>query len=93
MREEWELLDGTRRMRLRKQPGRAPRWQCNDKNVEWWKHQRQVVIPKLIPFAKECMKERLQNVVQEDKVPSHANHAQTLLYSKVEIERPLWRGN
>jgi hypothetical protein len=89
MQEEWGLLDGTRMMRLRKQPGRAPKWQCNEKNgklvpskgggVEWWKYQIQVIIPKLVRFAKECMEERLQSAVQEDKAPSHAHHAQTLL--------------
>lgn len=103
MKEEWELLNSIRRMGLRKKPGRAPKWQWNEKNgklvrskgagIDWWRYQSQVLIPKLIPFAKECMKDRPQTIVQEDKAPSHAHHAQALLYSKEEVERLLWCGN
>jgi transposase len=99
LKEEWELLNGIRRMDLRKKPGRAPKWQWNEKNgklirgkgtgIDWWRYQSQILIPKLIPFAKECMKDRPQTLVQEDKAPSHAHHAQAILYSREEVERLL----
>lgn len=39
----------------------------------------EVLIPKLIPFAKRC---RLDFTVQEDKAPAHASHfQQTLVYN------------
>lgn len=103
MREEWELLNGMRRIGLRTKPGKAPEWRWSEKNgklvrgkgggIDWWRYQSQVLIPKLIPFAKECTKERPKTLVQEDKAPSHAHHAQALLYSREEVDRLLWCGN
>jgi len=46
-----------------------------------------------LPLAKECRKTRPQTVVQEDKAPAHAHHAQNQIYSKWGIERLLWPGN
>ena len=52
-----------------------------------------ILYPKLLPFALECMKERPHTVVQEDKAPSHAHHAQQAVYDAFKIARLLWPAN
>jgi hypothetical protein len=61
--------------------------------VDWWRYQTQVLEPKLIPFAKECLKDRPLTIVQEDKAPSHAHWAQKLVWDKHQIKRLSWCGN
>ena len=69
MREAWELTTGMKRLGLRNKPGRVPQWrwvketgklarESSRGGIDWWRYQTQVLIPKLIPFAKECQKER-----------------------------------
>ena len=48
---------------------------------------------KLIPFAKECMKEWPNTFVQEDKAPSHAHCYQEEVYNIFGVQRLLWPGN
>jgi hypothetical protein len=104
MREEWELSTAMKRMGLRNKPGKAPQWRWNKDNgkltrgndkggIDWWRYQSQVLLPKLLPFAKECMKERPGTIVQEDKAPSHAHYAQRLVYIRERVERLSWCGN
>ncbi|KAI1512890.1 Tc1 [Pyrenophora tritici-repentis] len=103
MRQEWELTTGMKRMGLRNKPGRTPQWRWtketgklsrdSGRGIDWWRYQTQVLIPKLIPFAKECQKGRPCTVVQEDKAPSHAHYAQQLVYSREGVEKLLWCGN
>jgi hypothetical protein len=47
----------------------------------------------LIPFAKECQKDRPNTIVQEDNAAPHAYHAQAEVYSFHSIERLLWPSN
>ncbi|EDU45986.1 fatty acid synthase S-acetyltransferase [Pyrenophora tritici-repentis Pt-1C-BFP] len=64
-REEWELLESMRRIGLRNKRGRKPQWRWTEKTgklmrtsgggIDWWRRQTCVLIPKLIPFAKECL--------------------------------------
>jgi hypothetical protein len=102
-REEWELLNGLGRLGLENRRGRKPKWAWNAKNgklvrrkgngVDWYRYQTKVLIPKLIPFAKECLKDRPQTVIQEDLAPSHAHHAQERVYSLYQVTRLLWCPN
>ena len=39
------------------------------------------------------MKDRPQTIVQEDKAPSHAHHAQAAVYSLQKVIRLLWTAN
>lgn len=67
-KEEWELETGRQRMGLRNQPGQKPIWKWNAQNgkltrkskggIDWLRYQTQVLIPKLLPFALECQKDR-----------------------------------
>lgn len=104
MREEWELSTGIKRIGLRNKPGKAPQWRWNKENgkltrgndkggINWWRYQSQVLLPKLLPFAKECTRERPGTIVQEDKAPSHAHYAQHLVYTRERVERLSWCGN
>lgn len=103
-REEWELATAMRRMNLRRNPGgRKPVWKFTKKTgklvrdstggIDWWRYGRTILMGKLLPFAKECLKERPGTIVQEDKAPSHAHSSQAEIYSLFEIQRLLWPGN
>ncbi|EOA82794.1 uncharacterized protein SETTUDRAFT_56772, partial [Exserohilum turcica Et28A] len=84
-------------------PGRKPQWRWTEQTgklvrsskggIDWWRYQSCVLIPKLIPFAKECLQDRPQTVVMEDKAPGHAHQYQNVVYSLSNVERLLWPGN
>ncbi|KAM5345573.1 hypothetical protein ACJ41O_005222 [Fusarium nematophilum] len=102
-RQEWELNTGIRRLNLRQLPGKKPTWKWkretgkltrgSGKGIDWWRYQNKILIPLMIPFAKECMKSRPETVVQEDKAPAHAHHAQQRVYDLHKVRRLLWCGN
>jgi hypothetical protein len=52
-----------------------------------------VLKPLLLPFAKECLKDRPNTLVQEDNAPAHALHYQQEVFDFWEIQRLLWLGN
>jgi hypothetical protein len=88
---------------LRAKPGKKPQWRWNEKNgklargkgsgIDWWRYQSIIMRPKLIPFAKECMKERPSTLVQEDRAPAHSHHVQRYVYSQERIAQLLWCSN
>lgn len=100
---EWELNTGLARLGLRNRPGKKPVWKWNKKNgklvrdgkggIDWWQYQSKVMIPKLIPFAKECA-EALPGggIIQEDGAPSHIHWYQEIVYNIHQIARLLWDG-
>jgi len=100
---EWELTTGLRRLGLRNKRGKQPQWKWDNKHgklargkgsgIDWWRYQSKILIPKLLPFAEECKKERPQTIVQEDKAPSHAHTAQQRVYDLYNVDRLLWCGN
>lgn len=100
MKEEWELNTGMKRLGLRAKGGLKPQWKWTKKTgklargskggIDWYRYQQEVLIPKLLPFAKECGPEAL---VQEDRAPAHAHHAQALVYSQAQVARLLWVPN
>jgi hypothetical protein len=45
-------------------------------SINWYRYQELILKPKLIPFAKECLKERPRIIVQEDGAPSHSSQYQ-----------------
>ncbi|KAK2926784.1 Ribonuclease H superfamily [Fusarium oxysporum f. sp. vasinfectum] len=99
MKEQWELTSGLRRLALRNKPGRKPVWNFTKENgklvregkggIDWWRYQQTILVPKLLPFAVECMKKRTNTVVQEDKAPAHAHHAQQKVYDAWKVQRLL----
>jgi hypothetical protein len=55
------------------------------------RYRREVLLPKLIPFAKQC---GLDFIVQEDKAPAYASHfQQTLVYDVHHVQHLLWLSN
>jgi hypothetical protein len=103
LRTEWELETGMERIGLQTRSGAKPQWRWDNKHgklvrqggkgIDWWRYQACVLIPKLIPFAKDCQKDRPNTIVQEDKAPSHAHRAQQHVYDLNRILRLLWCGN
>jgi hypothetical protein len=52
-------------------------------------HIQVILLPKLLPFAKKCMIDRLNTIVQEDKAPSHAFKHQDLVLMNADVLRLL----
>ncbi|OJJ51946.1 hypothetical protein ASPSYDRAFT_110367, partial [Aspergillus sydowii CBS 593.65] len=62
--------------------------------VDWYRYQKEVLIPYLIPFAKRCKEARPNTRVLEDKAPAHRHHAQQRVYDYYGIQRiDDWPGN
>ncbi|EGU76680.1 hypothetical protein FOXB_12821 [Fusarium oxysporum f. sp. conglutinans Fo5176] len=103
MKELWELENGMRRLGLRNLSGKKPEWKWKKETskltrglkggIDWWRYQQTILLPKLLPFAKECEEQRPNTVVQEDKAPSHKHHAQQRIYDLHGAQRLLWGGN
>ena len=82
-RQQWELSTGIKRLKLQQLPGRSllgsgrgiagKLTRGKGKGINWWRYQNKILIPLMIPFAKECMKTRPETVVQEDKAPAHVH--------------------
>ena len=103
----WELATEMEKkldLNLRGKPrGRKPKWSWNQKNgrlvrrqgtgVDWYRYRTKVLIPKLIPFAKECLVERPGTLVQEDKAPAHSHYIQQQLFDLHKVKRLIWPGN
>jgi transposase len=104
LREQWELETSMRRVNLRRQPaGKKPTWKFNQKTgklsrgrkngIDWYRYQKTILLPKLIPFAKECMIDRPNTLVQEDKAPAHSHQIQQRIYDAAAVNRLLWCPN
>jgi transposase len=104
MRAEWELNSGFSRLGLRNKRGKKPQWAWNKKSgklvrddqkggIDWWRYQSEILIPKLLPFAKACLIDRPETLVQEDKAPSHSHAAQQKIYNLWAVTRLIWPGN
>ena len=100
----WELENGMRRMRLRNSGGRQPRWIWDQKHgkivrdnkkgeIDWYRYQKNILIDKLLLFATECMKDRPNMVVQEDKAPCHTSKHQDVVFMDFRVLRFLWPSN
>ena len=89
-----------RRLGLRNKPGKKPEWKWTVKTgkltrrvgtgIDWWRYQQEVILPKIIPFAKELGPDAL---VQEDNAPAHSHVAQGFIYKHAEVQRLIWVPN
>jgi transposase len=103
LREEWELVTPMSRVGLRNKRGRKPVWKWDEKHgklvrggnggIDWWRYCSQVVVPKLIPFWKECEKSLPGMLVQEDGAAAHNSEYKAKVYSLSGIAQLLWPGN
>ena len=93
-----------RKLNLRQQPkGKRPQWRWNKSTgklrrgakggIDWYRYQKLILTPKLLPFAKECEVSRPQTVVQEDRAPAHAHHFQQRIYDLHQVKRLVWCPN
>lgn len=103
LRWEWELNTPMQRLGLRNKAGRKPIWKFDEKHgklvrngkggIDLYRYMDKIVRPLLIPFARECMEDIPDTIVQEDNAPSHAHHYVERVYQMEEIQRLLWPGN
>lgn len=104
LRDQWELETSMRRVNLRRQPaGKKPQWKFTKKTgklsrggkggIDWYRYQKLILLPKLLPFAKECAIERPGTLVQEDKAPAHNHYIQQRVFDLQEVSRLLWCPN
>jgi hypothetical protein len=49
--------------------------------VDWYRYQKEIMLKKLIPFAKQCKVERLDTIVQEDGAPCYRHRSQKPVYN------------
>ena len=99
MREDQELNIGIRRIGLRYKPSKKPQQKQNKKNsklvrflgggINQQRYQTYILLPKLLPFIKEYIKDRLQTIVIEDKVPTYAHYYQDVVYSLEKVKKLL----
>jgi transposase len=102
----WEMETGIRRLNITRNPGgRKPTWKWNARHgklsrskkggIDWFRYQREILTPKLIPFAKQLQAAYpdYQVLVQEDKAPSHSHHFQQSVFDANQVQRLLWPGN
>ena len=61
--------------------------------INWWRYQQVILIPLLIPFAKECQVNRPNTLVEEDKAASHASQYQPEIFILHEVIRLLQPSN
>ena len=102
-RAEWELNTAMSRAGLRNRGGPKPLWSWTVDNgklvrgskggIDWWRYQHVILMPKLLPFAKACLKERPGTIVMEDNAPAHAHHAQRPVYDLHGVQKMIWCPN
>ena len=101
---QWELTTGMRRTGLRNKSGKRPEWKFTKNTgkltreekkhgIDWWLYQKKILIPKLLPFAKECMQDRPETIVQEDNAPFHASKNQHKVFMDWNVSRLFWCAN
>jgi hypothetical protein len=71
--------------------GKLVRWKGT--GIDWYRYQKQILLPKLLPFAKACQQDRPGTIVQEDKAPAHAHAAQHAVFDIANVQRLLRPGN
>jgi hypothetical protein len=69
-KKKWELEYAMRRIHItRNQPGKRAQFKHTEETgayvlndgkggINWWRYQKTILIPKLLPFAQECKRER-----------------------------------
>ena len=104
LRDQWKLEIAMRRMNLERQtPGRKPEWVFNRRTgklsrgqkggIDWYRYQKKILLPKLLPFAIECAVSRPNTVVQEDNAPAHSHYIQQHVFDAASVQRLLWCAN
>jgi len=104
LKKEWELHSGIKRLGLRNLRGRKPTWRFTKKTgklvregkkggIDWYRYWKTILLPKLIPFAKECERPGFIPLVQEDGAPSHIHSHQASVFKEFWVTQLPWPGN
>jgi hypothetical protein len=100
----WEISTGVRRTNLPRHPaGKPPQRRWNQSTgkyirkfqgrIDFWRHYEKVMLPKFIPFAHRCLRQRPKTIVQEDEAPAHAHTHQAPMYTNYNVAWLIWPGN
>ena len=104
-RQEWELETAMRRLNVRRKVGGIkPKWRWTEKTgklerkalrggIDWYRYYRTILEKKLLPFAKECLIDRPNTIVQEDNAAPHAHKHQSRVYNLWQIIKLIWPSN
>jgi hypothetical protein len=57
--------------------------------IDWYRYWKLILLPKLIPFAKECQQDRPDTLIQEDNAGPHTHRHQGTVYALYDITRLL----
>ena len=103
MRAEWELNTPMRWLGLCNKPGPKPKWKWNKNHgllvrdstggIDQFRYCQEIIIPKIIPFAKKLEAHRPGILVQEDGASCHKSIYKDRLYSLHAISKLLQPGN
>jgi hypothetical protein len=101
----WSITEGgVARIGTRNKPGRKPQFRHTEETgayvlkeghggINWWRYQQHILLPLLLPFAKQCERDRPGTLVQEDGAASHRSRYQQEVFDAWEIQRLLWPAN
>ena len=101
---EQEIENGMRRLRIiRNMSGPKPKWKWTKTTgklvrdskggIDWYRYYKCVLEKKLLPFAQECVIDRLNTIVQEDNASPYAHRYQFRVYNYWQVQRMLWPPN
>lgn len=103
VKADWEAKQEALRVSRKGKGGRRAVWKWDKSHgkivrdgrggIDWYRYQQYILLPKLIPFAQDCMKTRPRTVVVEDGAPSHSSKQQNIIYMKAKVLRLPWPGN
>jgi transposase len=103
LRQEWELNTHMSRLDLENKRGRKPKWKWDKQHgkltrtdgtgIDWWRYCTKVVLPKLIPFAQKCERDRPGTIIQEDGASPHNSVYKNRLYNLAAVAFLIWVGN
>jgi hypothetical protein len=95
---DWEIEQAMRRLWITRQyprksqfgSGKTGQLERNSKGgIDWHRYNKEILEKKLLPFAKECVKDRPNTIVQEDNASPHAHHYNRQVFNIWEIKRML----
>jgi transposase len=101
-RNIWEIETALRRLDVRRNKvGPKLKWVWSEKTgklerkaskggIDWYRYYKEILIKKLLPFAKHCKLVRPDTIVQEDNAAPHAHNE---FYNLWNIIRMIWPPN
>lgn len=104
LRQTWEASTALRRLRLNSgNPGKKPTWKFTSKTgkltlrsldgIGWYRHWKEILVPRLIPFYLELKKTYPEAMVMEDGAAGHEHHFCQAVLRANSVVKIDWPGN